>query len=80
MTHTLPSPDAGPRRFESEARRPLNPSSDKQRVDDERVFAALFLDHYASLCEFVDAYIRAPDVAEELVQAVFLRLWESRRS
>ena len=80
MTHTSPSPDAGPRRFESDARRTLNPSSDRQRVDDERVFAALFLDHYTSLCEFVDAYIRAPDVAEELVQAVFLRLWESRHS
>jgi RNA polymerase sigma-70 factor (ECF subfamily) len=82
MTVTLSStsPDAGPRCFESEARRRLNPSSDQQRADDERVFAKLFLDHYAPLCEFVDAYIRAPDVAEEVVQAVFLRLWESRAS
>jgi len=82
MTLTLssPSPDAGPRRFDSDSRRPLNPSSDQLRADDERLFAKLFLDHYTSLCEFVDAYIRAPDVAEEIVQAVFFRLWESRDS
>lgn len=80
MTHTSPSPDAGPRRFDLEPRRPLTPSSERQRADDERVFATLFLEHYTSLCDFVDAYIRAPDVAEEIVQAVFLRLWESRDS
>ena len=75
-----PSPDAGSRGFDLEARQPRHASPDEQRADDERVFAKLFLDHYASLCEFVDAYIRAPDVAEEIVQAVFLRLWESRDS
>jgi RNA polymerase sigma-70 factor (ECF subfamily) len=51
-----------------------------RRAREEREFEALFLEHYASLCEFTDSYVRAPDVAEELVQAVFLRLWESRRS
>jgi RNA polymerase sigma-70 factor (family 1) len=51
-----------------------------RRAHDERMFEGLFLEHYASLCEFVDSYVHAPDVAEELVQAVFLRLWESRDS
>lgn len=50
------------------------------REHDEHVFESLFLEHYTSLCEFVDSYVRAPDVAEELVQAVFLRLWEARDS
>jgi RNA polymerase sigma-70 factor (ECF subfamily) len=54
--------------------------SGRSRADDERVFASIFLEHYASLCEFVDSYVRAPDVAEEIVQGVFLRLWESRDS
>jgi RNA polymerase sigma-70 factor (ECF subfamily) len=80
LTFSSPLPDAGSRRFDSDTRRPLKPSSDQLRADDERVFAKLFLDHYTSLCEFVDAYIRAPDVAEEIVQAVFFRLWESRDS
>lgn len=50
------------------------------RRGDERAFAELFLEHYASLCEFVDSYVRAPDVAEEVVQAVFLRVWQGRDS
>jgi RNA polymerase sigma-70 factor (ECF subfamily) len=49
-------------------------------VDDEGAFEALFREHYASLCQFVDSYVHAPDVAEEIVQGVFLRLWESRQS
>lgn len=48
------------------------------RAGDEEAFATLFRQHYASLCQFVDSFVRAPDVAEEVVQAVFLRLWESR--
>ena len=50
------------------------------RAGDADAFEELFLDHYVSLCHFVDSYVRAPDVAEEIVQAVFLRVWEHRHS
>lgn len=60
---------------DAEARRPRATTA-----DDERAFEALFREHYAALCQFVDSYVRAPDVAEEIVQGVFLRLWESRES
>jgi len=50
------------------------------RAADEGAFEELFLEHYASLCRFVDSYVHAPDVAEEIVQAVFLRVWEQRGS
>src|SRR5438067_1913189 len=50
------------------------------RRGDEDAFAELFLEHYTSLCEFVNSYTRAPDVAEEVVQAVFLRVWQARDS
>jgi len=50
------------------------------RAGDEDAFAALFLEHYTSLCQFVDSFVRAPDIAEEIVQGVFLRIWEHRRS
>jgi RNA polymerase sigma-70 factor (ECF subfamily) len=53
--------------------------AEQSRVD-ERMFEVLFREHYAALCQFVDSYVRAPDVAEEIVQGVFLRLWESRES
>ena len=50
------------------------------RAGEEDAFAALFLEHYTALCQFVDSFVRAPDIAEEIVQAVFLRIWEHRRS
>ena len=52
--------------------------AESRRLHDEQAFETLFLDHYTSLCEFVDSYVHAPDVAEEIVQTVFLRIWEGR--
>jgi RNA polymerase sigma-70 factor, ECF subfamily len=43
-------------------------------------FEALFHRHYGSLCEFVCAYVAAPDVAEELVQDVFVKIWDRQNS
>lgn len=50
------------------------------REGDEGAYGQLFLTHYSSLCVFVNSYLRAPDVAEEVVQSVFLRIWEQRSS
>jgi RNA polymerase sigma-70 factor (ECF subfamily) len=50
------------------------------RAGDEAACAAMFTHFYAALCDFVDGYVRAPDVAEEIVQTVFLRVWERRAS
>jgi len=44
--------------------------------DGSAEFEALFHRQYGSLCEFVRGYVRAPEVAEELVQDLFVRLWE----
>ena len=48
------------------------------RLADESAFESLFHTYYARLCDFVESYVHSPDVAEELVQAVFLRIWEHR--
>jgi RNA polymerase sigma-70 factor (ECF subfamily) len=48
------------------------------RVADEGAFESLFLAYYARLCDFVQSYMRSPDSAEELVQTVFLRIWQHR--
>lgn len=40
----------------------------------ERI-AALFREHYAGLVGFAVRYVRSLDVAEEVVQEVFLRVW-----
>jgi RNA polymerase sigma-70 factor (ECF subfamily) len=38
----------------------------------------MFAAYYPALCSFVQSYVHTPDAAEELVQSVFLRLWEQR--
>jgi RNA polymerase sigma-70 factor, ECF subfamily len=48
------------------------------RAGDERAFETLFRAYHAPLCSFAYRYVRAPDVAEELVQEVFLHLWQQR--
>ena len=41
--------------------------------DLEQIFRA----HHASLCEFVNSIVRAPDIAEEIVQELFLAVWRN---
>ena len=43
-------------------------------------FAALFRARYAELCHFVLQFVHSRPVAEELVQDLFLRIWERRQS
>lgn len=48
------------------------------RAGDERALEIVFRAHYGSLAGFVQRYVQAPDVAEELVQDIFLKLWSRR--
>jgi len=41
-------------------------------------FESLFRTYHAKLCAFARSYVKCPDVAEELVEEVFLRMWELR--
>lgn len=41
-------------------------------------FEALFRQHYSRLCELANGYVLSSDVAEDLVQDLFLRLWEKQ--
>jgi RNA polymerase sigma-70 factor (ECF subfamily) len=50
------------------------------RAGDEAAFEALYLAHHDGLWRFAYAYVRSRDVAEELVQDVFLSLWGMRAS
>ncbi len=45
---------------------------------DESAFAALFAMHYEGLWALVNGYVDAPDVAEEIVQDIFVRIWAQR--
>lgn len=47
---------------------------------DEKAFEFIFKKYYSGLCVFAAQYINDRDAAEEVVQAVFVRIWEKRSS
>lgn len=51
------------------------PPASRDGADD---FEKLFREHYPRLCEFVDGYVRSAEVARDIVQDLFLALWEKR--
>lgn len=48
------------------------------RAGDEAAFESLYLAHHDDLWRFAYTYVRSRDVAEELVQDVFLSVWGTR--
>ena len=48
------------------------------RLGDENAFESLFEAYYPPLCDFVQSYLHSAESAEEVVQTVFLRIWEQR--
>jgi RNA polymerase sigma-70 factor (ECF subfamily) len=48
------------------------------RRGDEEAFESLYLAHHDELWRFAYTYVRSRDVAEELVQDVFLAIWGTR--
>jgi RNA polymerase sigma-70 factor (ECF subfamily) len=50
------------------------------RLGDERALELVFRAHYPAMVAVVRRIVFAPDVAEELVQDVFFKLWTKRES
>jgi RNA polymerase sigma-70 factor (family 1) len=50
------------------------------RIGNEAVFEAVFRQYYAPLCRYARPILDDADEAEEVVQTVFLTLWERRES
>jgi RNA polymerase sigma-70 factor (ECF subfamily) len=48
------------------------------REGNEAAFEQLFREYYNPLCVFVQRYVGVAEVAEELVESVFARIWEQR--
>ncbi len=49
------------------------------RNGEEKAFEQLFVAYYAPLCRFVWRYIYSEVMSEELVQEVFIQVWENRK-
>jgi RNA polymerase sigma-70 factor, ECF subfamily len=43
---------------------------------DKSTFDFLFRSYYTGLCSYASSYLKSSDSAEEIVQEVFVRLWE----
>jgi len=48
------------------------------RAGDERALEVVFRAHFEGMTSFVYRYVQSPDVAEELVQDIFFKLWSKR--
>ncbi len=52
---------------------------EKIRNDDKVAFSSLFETYYLPLCEFAYRYVKQKEVMEDVVQEVFVRIWEKRK-
>jgi RNA polymerase sigma-70 factor (ECF subfamily) len=50
------------------------------QYDDETAFETLFKTHYNALHAYAQVILKDEDVAEEIVQGMFLKFWEKRAS
>lgn len=48
------------------------------KLQDEQAFELLFRRYYHRLCAFANKFLNNPEEAQEVVQEVFTRIWESR--
>ncbi len=46
---------------------------------NEYAYELVFRRYYVSLCGFATRFVKQPETAEEIVQDVFLKLWEKRK-
>lgn len=49
------------------------------RTGDKKAFDGLFLTYYQKLCRFAITFIHDVDESEDVVQRVFVRLWQKRK-
>jgi len=58
----------------------LNHFGKEFQYGNRKFFNQLFLDYYVNLCRFSYTYLKDNDISEEIVQEVFINLWEQRDS
>lgn len=58
----------------------LNQLTQDLQRGNRQLFNQLFSDYYVNLCRFAYTYINDDDISEEIVQEVFISLWEQRES
>jgi len=52
---------------------------ERLKNDDRQALELLFKNHYAPLCRFAKNILKDKDQAEDMVQEVFLKIWDKRQ-
>jgi RNA polymerase sigma-70 factor, ECF subfamily len=52
----------------------------KIQSGDKKAFEKLYRTHYSDLCDFIRRYVGSPAICEELVQDLFLSVWNMRET
>ncbi len=50
----------------------------KIQKGNEKAFEEIFKEYYASLCVYANKFTLNPEISKEIVQSIFLKLWEKR--
>ncbi|GET22239.1 RNA polymerase sigma-70 factor [Prolixibacter denitrificans] len=58
---------------------PTNTLFNDIRLGDKKAFDKLFLVYYGELCRFAYTFAKDFDHSEEIVQRMFVRIWENRK-
>lgn len=56
---------------------PMNLFIDKKQHSNQKLFNQLFRDYYVNLCRFAYTYVKDKVASEEIVQDMFISLWEN---
>ncbi|HKL15059.1 MAG TPA: RNA polymerase sigma-70 factor [Balneolaceae bacterium] len=53
--------------------------AEKIRAGDQCAFEKMFLSYYSKLCVFSNSHVKSLDVARDVVQEVFIKIWDSHK-
>jgi len=53
--------------------------AERIRNDDSEAFKRLFELYYVKLCQFACRYVHSHDLSRDVVQEVFIKIWDNRR-
>lgn len=53
---------------------------EKIRTGDRSAFEKLFYQYYSRLCVFSNSYVKSLDLARDVVQEVFIKIWDNREN
>ena len=56
----------------------LNTFCKEFQKNNHKLYNQLFMDYYTNLCRFAYTYVKDTEIAEEIVQELFISLWENR--